>query len=179
MEINQNVHRAGKWFRFQLREPQPEALKGTNTSNTFTWIHPWAEYTRCLHSTCMYNIPDVLLNGLKPGPQKGKGDVHGVYCYPMHGAALAVSSSGYCVYTSPFEDGWFWGARCELQVAKGMAYKRKMSVGEKQLAAWPGSYSMTALWVHVIHEKELREAYSAEVHLAYNVDKWNPELVKL
>ena len=97
----------------------------------------------------------------------------------MEGAALALKSSGYCVYTSPFEDGWFWGARCELQVAKGMSYKGRISVGERQLAAWPGSYSMSALWVHVIHEKGLRKAYSQEVHLHYNVDKWNPQLVEL
>ena len=96
----------------------------------------------------------------------------------MEGAALATKSSGYCIYTSPYEDGWYWGARCELQVAKGLSVKRKMAVGQAQLAAWEGSYSMTALWVHVMHEQELRTAYGEPITLYYSVDKWNPDLVE-
>ena len=131
-----------------------------------------------MHCTCLYNVPKLLISGLVPGPNPGKGNTHRVYCYPMEGASMAMKSSAYCVYTCPFEDGWYWGARCELQVAKGLSWKRKMAVGTAELAAWPGSYSMSALWVHVMHEQEIRTQYGEPVQLYYQCDKWNPELVE-
>ena len=177
-ELVQEMHAPGRWFRFQLREPHPCALDGTDRSSPLVWKHPTGGYIRCMHCTCLYNVPKLLRNGLVPGPYPGKGGVIGVYCYPMEGAALATRSSGYCMYTSPFEDGWFWGARCEMQVAKGLSVKRKIAVGNAQLAPWIGSYSMVALWIHVMHEQELRTAYDKPVTLYYLVDKWNPDLVE-
>ena len=108
-QVCDEMHGVGVWYRFAYKEPQPMALQGTNTTDQFVWRHAWYDYERCIHSTCLYNVPKVLRDGLLPGANPGKGNVQGVYCYPMTGAALATSSSGYCVYTSPFEDGWFLG----------------------------------------------------------------------
>ena len=178
VQLLRKPHEPGRWFRFQLREPRPRPAPRTDISNPLVWSHPDAGYIRCMHCTCMYNVPKLLREGLVPGPNSGKGTTHEVYCYPMEGAALATKSSGYCIYTSPFEDGWLWGARCEMQVAKGWSWKRKLAVGAAQLAAWEGSYSMTALWVHVMHEQEVRKAYGEQVVLYYQVDKWNPIYVE-
>jgi hypothetical protein len=93
----------------------------------------------------------------------------------MVGEALAVKSSGYCLYTSPQNDGTFWGPRLELQVARG--YKKTIGVGAKQLAACEGSYSVTALWVHLVTQEELRLVEQSPVKLFYTVDAWRPEFV--
>ena len=76
-------------------------------------------------------------------------------------------------------DGTQWGPRLELQVALGCAQQegRCMSVGAKQLAAWVGSYSVTALWVHLVTEEDLRQAQETAVSLYYGVDRWRPEFV--
>jgi len=110
--LGDQMHSHGRWFRFAYREPHPAALPGTDTSDPFVWRHAWYDYERCIHSTSVYNVPKVLRDGLLPGGREGKGSVQGVYCYPMEGVALATKSSGYCVYSSPCEDGWFWGFRC-------------------------------------------------------------------
>ena len=176
--LGDQMHSHGRWFRFAYREPHPAALPGTDTSDPFVWRHAWYDYERCIHSTSVYNVPKVLRDGLLPGGREGKGSVQGVYCYPMEGVALAAKSSDYCVYSSPCEDGWFWGFRCELQVAKGMSYQKKIHVGARQYAAWLGSYSVCALWVHVIHQDDIRAAYSEDVRLYYNVDRWNPQYLE-
>ena len=72
----------------------------------------------------------------------------------------------------------FWGPRCELQVAKGLAAERKIHVGKRQYAAWVGCYSVTARWVHVIHQDDIRSEFQKDVHLYYNVDRWNTRYVE-
>ena len=37
---------------------------------------------------------------------------------------------------------------------------------------------MSGLWVHVMHEQELRTAYGEPITLYHSVDKWNPDLVE-
>ena len=81
------------------------------------------------------------------------------------------------VYTPPNQDGWFIGPRIEMQVAMGLAHQQRISVGSGQYAAWPGCFSATALWIHVIHEDALRAAYQSAVALHYVEDKWRPEFV--
>ena len=135
------LHRLGRWYRFDFRQPRPAPLVGTDMSLPTEWKHRWGDYRRCIHSTNFYVMPKILRHGLHPGPNPGKGSVHGVYCYEMVGEALAVKSSQYCVYTSPQNDGTFWGARLELQVAVGCASAtRRIHVGERQYAAFEGSY---------------------------------------
>ena len=120
-------------------------------------------------------LPQILRHGLQPGPNLGRGTVRGVYCYEMVGEALAVKSSGYCLYTSPQNDGTFWGPRLELQVARG--YKKTIGVAAKQLAACEGSYSVTALWVHLVTQEELRLVEQSTFKLFYVVDAWRPQFV--
>jgi hypothetical protein len=117
--------------------------------------------------------------GLQAGEHPGKGGVRGVYCYEMKTESLAVKSSGYCVYTSPQSDGTFWGPRLELQVAVrvGSAMQKHIHVGERQFAAFEGSYSVTALWVHLVTQEEMRLAMQAPVKLWYVTDAWRPEFV--
>ena len=169
------LHSVGRWYRFDFRQPRPAPLDGTDMSSPTKWCHPWGDYRRCIHSTNFYVLPQILRHGLQPGPNLGRGTVRGVYCYEMVGEALAVKSSGYCLYISPQNDGTFWGPRLELQVARG--YKKTIGVGAKQLAACEGSYSVTALWVHLVTQEELRLVEQSPVKLFYTVDAWRPEFV--
>ena len=173
------LHSDGRWFRFAFRTPKPEPLAGTDVSNPLRWVHSGGDYRRCIHSTNFYVLPHVLRHGLRAGENPGKGGVCGVYCYEMSGEALAAKSSNYCIYTSPQGDGTLWGPRLELQVALGLAslHGRSISMGAKQFAAFEGSYSVTALWVHLITEDELRRAAESPVSLWYGVDRWRPEYV--
>ena len=176
-DLGERIHAAGTWYRFAFREPQPQPLPGTDTRDRNRWFHSWASYTRCLHSTNLYVLPKVLREGLTPGPRPGKGGRHGVYCYPMTRVKWSVLSSGYCVYTPPHMDGWFIGPRIEMQVAMGLSHQQPIAVGAHQYAAWRGSYSATALWIHVMHEEDLRAAFGQSVGLYYTVDTWRPEFV--
>ena len=171
------LHAPGTWYRFGFEQPQQKPLDGTDTSNRNVWKHSWAQYTRCLHSTNLYVLPKTLREGLEPGPWPGKGNRYGVYCFPMTRVKWSVMSSGYCVYTAPRGDGWFIGPRIEMQVAMGLSHQTPIAVGAHQYCAWRGCYSATALWIHVIHEDDLRAAYSQEVALHYYVDKWRPEFM--
>ena len=173
------LHNFGKWYRFELRQPQSAPLTGTNTSSSTKYSHPWADYRRCIHSTNLYVLLCILHQGLHPGKHPGRGGVRGVYCYEMITQSLAVKSSQYCVYTSPQSDGVFWGPRLELQVALGCAmhHRRSISVGQRQYAAFEGSFSVTALWVHVITQEELQMAWQKTVRLWYVLDAWRAEFV--
>jgi hypothetical protein len=97
----------------------------------------------------------------------------------MKSESLAVKSSGYCVYTSPHKDGTFWGPRLELQVAVGLssAKQKHIHVGERQFAAFEESYSVSALWVHLVTQEEIRTAIQAPMKLWYVTDAWRPEFV--
>eukprot|EP00443_Scrippsiella_acuminata_P008427 CAMPEP_0115367670 /NCGR_PEP_ID=MMETSP0270-20121206/105431_1 /TAXON_ID=71861 /ORGANISM="Scrippsiella trochoidea, Strain CCMP3099" /LENGTH=496 /DNA_ID=CAMNT_0002790461 /DNA_START=27 /DNA_END=1517 /DNA_ORIENTATION=+ len=171
------MHSAGCWYRFGFREPQPEPLAGTDTRDPQVWRHSWAAYSRCLHSTNLYVLPKLLREKLTPGPRPGRGGKPGVYCFPMSRVRWSVLSSGYCVYAPPRRDGWFIGPRIEMQVAMGLSHQQRIAVGAHQYAAWLGCYSATALWIHVIHEDDLRAAWSQSVGLYYSADTWRPELV--
>ena len=37
--------------------------------------------------------------------------------------------------------------------------------------------SATALWVHVVHEQDLKKAWADPIALCYVADTWRPELV--
>jgi hypothetical protein len=173
------LHSFGKWYRFELRQPQPSPIAGTNTTSSTKYSHPWADYRRCIHATSLYVLPSILHKGLLPGKHPGRGGVRGVYCYEMITHSLAVKSSQYCVYTSPQGDGVFWGPRLELQVALGCAmhHRKSISVGQRQYAAFEGSYTVTALWVHVITQDELQLAWKEIVRLWYVLDAWRAEFL--
>jgi drug/metabolite transporter superfamily protein YnfA len=175
----EQIHSFGKWYRFELRKPQPAPIAGTDTTSSTKYSHPWADYRRCIHSTSLYVLPSILHQGLLPGKHPGKGGVRGVYCYEMITQSLAVKSSQYCVYASPQNDGVFWGPRLEIQVAVGCAmhHAKSISVGGRQYAAFEGSYTMTALWVHLITQDELRLALQEAVRLWYYIDAWRPEFL--
>ena len=174
--VNQ-AHEVGHWYRFGFRKPVPEPFDGIAWSHREKWKHKWADYQRCIHSTNLYVLPKLLREGLMPGENPGKGGKCGVYCYRTSRATLGVKSSGYCVYVPPHEDGWFVGPRIEMQVALGKAHEGNIAVGAHQYCAWLGCYSATALWVHVIHEDDIRAAFSDQLALFYTVDKWRPEFV--
>jgi len=173
------LHNVGRWYRFNFHHPEPAPLQGTKISCHTKWEHPWADYRRCIHSTNLYVLPRILHQGLQVGDHVGKGGVRGVYCYEMKSESLAVKSSGYCVYTSPHKDGTFWGPRLELQVAVGLssAKQKHIHVGERQFAAFEESYSVSALWVHLVTQEEIRTAMQAPVKLWYVTDAWRPEFV--
>jgi hypothetical protein len=175
----EHIHSVGKWYRFELREPRPGPLAGTDTTCSTKYSHKWADYRRCIHSTSLYVLPSILHQGLLPGKHPGKGGARGVYCYEMITKSLAVKSSQYCVYASPRSDGVFWGPRLEIQVAVGCAmhHAKSINVGGRQYAAFEGSYSMTALWVHLITQDELQLAWQEPVGLWYCIDAWRPELL--
>jgi drug/metabolite transporter superfamily protein YnfA len=58
-----------------------------------------------------------------------------------------------------------------------MHHAKSINVGGRQYAAFEGSYSMTALWVHLITQDELRLAWQEPVGLWYCIDAWRPELL--
>jgi hypothetical protein len=54
------LHSFGKWYRFELRQPQPSPIAGTNTTSSTKYSHPWADYRRCIHATSLYVLPSIL-----------------------------------------------------------------------------------------------------------------------
>jgi hypothetical protein len=58
-----------------------------------------------------------------------------------------------------------------------MHHAKSISVGGRQYAAFEGSYTMTALWVHLITQDELRLALQEAVRLWYYIDAWRPEFL--
>ena len=176
-DVGNEVHDVGVWYRFPLARPNPEPLPDTDITNPEAYRHAWGDYRRCLHATNMYVLPKILREGMEPSELEGKGGRTGVYCYPMTKVTLGIKSSGYCMYTCPREDGWFWGARMELQVAMGLSHTKGIAVGADQLCAWKGCYSATAVWLHIIHQTDLRKAWQAPMSLWYLVDKWRPEFM--
>ena len=82
------------------------------------------------------------------------------------------------MYAHPDKDGFFWGPRLELQVAMGKSGNpHQISVGSRQWAPGKGQYSVTALWIHVIHQEELKREYEGGTRLHFNVDDWRPEFL--
>ena len=58
-----------------------------------------------------------------------------------------------------------------------MHHRRSISVGQRQCAAFEGSFSVTALWVHVITQEELQLAWKEIVRLWYVLDAWRAEFL--
>ena len=117
--------------------------------------------------------------GLRPGPDT-KSSLDGVYMYPTYDGRHARSSSGYRVYSTFFNDGLFWSVVYECRFGKFMSRTLgRMSAGNGQIAAKPGSYHIVAAWFHVVHISEMPDCEKAR--LTINADVWNPayEIVNL
>ena len=62
-------------------------------------------FQTAIHASNMYCLNNVVQHGLLPGPEKGKGDICGLYVFENVGSSRLVRSSGYAVYSMIAESG--------------------------------------------------------------------------
>ncbi len=74
-------------------------------------------YSSAIHASSLYSHMRIMHHGLICGPA-AKGDVQGLYCFPMGDSRFRGKSSGYNVYSELFRDGVYWTVSYELQVAR-------------------------------------------------------------
>ena len=168
---------AGLWYRYPLLQPFPEARNDTDTT-----VNPWVQvsgaghrtpYLLAMHSTDCYTLARSLTHGLRPGSVPGKGGHRAVYAFGCFSQSRCIKSSGYCTYSQLAHDGRFFGCRYELQVAMFLSGHEgipAISRGDQYMCV-PGSYWVTALWVHVISYEQLQAL--RETKLYYLLDDWD------
>ena len=89
--------------------------------------------------------------------------------YPTDDGRHARSSSGCRVYSTFFNDGLFWSVVYECRFGKFMSRTLgRMSAGNGQIAAKPGSYHIVAAWFHAVHISEMPDCDKAR--LTINAD---------
>ena len=92
------THSWGVYFYCELKEwlPKPRADIDVETGRSSKYP---AALEDLIHASSMYSVHRTILKGLLPGPNAGKGGLHGVYCFRPRGLKEAISSSGYAVYS--------------------------------------------------------------------------------
>ena len=126
-----------------------------------------------IHSSSMYSVHRTIMSGLQPGPLRGRGGLHGVYCYRPCGRCNAISSSGYAVYS------WIGGSflaspRYDIvaeMYRAGEPGVGKISVGDGQLCMKVGMYFVRGVFFHVLSRRDVAKGPSTWV----NWDDWIPE----
>ena len=167
--LRPGLHDAGIWFYMPLREWCPPPPAGTVGWKVRGW-----DLSRAIHASNMYVLHSVVVDGLEPGPDLGRGNVRAVYAFPACGDGEAASSSGYAVYSDLAGMGIVFSPRMELAVQlwrSGEESVGKISVGGNQWALRPGVFHLTGIWIHALAESEMRS--DAILYTAH--DEWFPE----
>ena len=142
-EAIQELHRPGMWVRCSLRETVPK-LPDHIARRRKKWRPDGTDggLDTLIHAASMYTVHSSIVNGLKPGPLPGKGNLIGVYGYRPIGMFGASRSGTYAIYShigAPF----YASPRDELLFDKNRAGApgiRKVSAGDKQYALKSGMY---------------------------------------
>ena len=126
-----------------------------------------------IHSSSMYSVHRSVMKGLLPGPLPGKGNMRGVYVYRRSGRSLAISSSGYAVYSwigGEFLASPRYDIAAELYRA-GEDDVGKVSVGDGQLCLKPGMYYLRGIYFHVLTRSDIARGPPTWCQW----DEWYPE----
>ena len=176
-----SMHDVGKWYYFKLRRPVPGFPESTQLHMPRPTLGGKV-FEEMVHCCSMYTLANSVLNGILPGPEKGKGGRLGVYAYKRKSTkGTAIKSSGYCVYQSLCNCGCgiFFGPRLCLEVQTWRAWElgSKMSMGDGQMCLQPDSFHFVGFYVHVITRDDLDiwEAGADSGNLWFACGKWDPQ----
>ena len=166
-----DIHNVGRWMWFESKEWRPAPPPGTDVQNETLAGHRLEE---CVHASSMYTLTSILVNGLEPGTEAGKGNDVGVYAYRRVGQKLAISSSGYAVYSDLAGNGIYFAPRFRIVFQSWRAGEPgvgKISAGDGQLRLTPGMFHITGVWIHIMTHREA----SVGGPLWFSADDWHPE----
>ena len=174
-EAIQELHRPGMWVRCSLRETVPK-LPDHIARRRKKWRPDGTDggLDTLIHAASMYTVHSSIVNGLKPGPLPGKGNLIGVYGYRPIGMFGASRSGTYAVY-SHIGGPFYASPRYELLFDKNRAGEPgigKLNAGDKQYALKSGMYYLVRLWLHVL-TKDMLTRDSWPYLTRY--DHWYPE----
>ena len=175
-----SMHDVGKWYYFKLKRPVPAFPEGTQLHMPRPTLDGNV-FEEMVHGCSMYTLANCVINGVLPGPLKGKGGKHGVYAYKRKGTrTTAIGSSGYCVYTSLCNCGCgiYFGPRLCLEVQSWRTHELgKISMGYGQMCLKPSSFHFVGFYVHVMTRDDLDiwDAGADSGNLWFNCGKWDPQ----
>jgi hypothetical protein len=118
------------------------------------------DWKTAMHSTAITNLPAILTQGLKPGPNaisKNNAYRAAVYCEGMHRAHCSFFYSTHIAIPGLNPNYWF-GSMCELTVDR----KRGRTINN-QWEQEEGSAHLVTIHIHVA---DIRRAYEKTAALA-------------
>jgi hypothetical protein len=177
--VDTTLHDIGKWYYIKLRQEVPAFPVGTQIHMPRPTLSGNV-FEEMVHCCSMYTLANCVLNGVLPGPIKGKGGKHGVYAYNRLGTtATAIKSSSYCVYESLCTCGCgiFFGVRLCLEVQTWRTHEfGKVSVGFGQMCLPREMFHLVGFYIHVMTRDDLDiwEGTTDTLNLWFQCGNWDP-----
>ena len=149
----------GCWVYFALKQELPRYPEGTKHNLDRPTLHG-KRFQEAVHCTSMYNLMNIVINGLKADSRPARRGLSGMFCYRTDcKVSNARSSSGYCSYESLCRcpHNIFFGPRMMVEVqAWRLQQLGRHAPCPGQWALPLSSYHLRGFYIHIVTPEDTR-----------------------